>query len=60
MNVRIGVYGKVAWTPKTEPAIMRASLQARIGQVKLNGSQKPQSLKDHQELNWPGAWELAF
>ena len=31
----------VTWTPETEPALMRASLPARIGQEKPHESQTP-------------------
>ena len=33
--------GTVTWTPETEPALMRASLPARIGQEKPHESQTP-------------------
>ena len=32
----------VTWPPKTEPALMRASLPARLGQEKLHETQTPQ------------------
>ena len=32
----------VTWTPKTDPALMRASLSARLGQEKPHETQTPQ------------------
>ena len=40
----------VTWTPKTEPALMRASLTARIGQEKPHESQTPQPRADHSQV----------
>ena len=44
LKLRLGVYVHlpVTWTPKTEPALMRASLPARLGQEKLHETQTPQ------------------
>ena len=39
----------VTWTPKTEPALMRASLPARIGQEKPTETQTPQPRADHPQ-----------
>ena len=41
--------GVVMWTPETGPALMRASLPARIGQEKLHESQTPQPRADHPQ-----------
>ena len=38
---------QVTWTPKTEPALMRASLPARLGQEKPHETQTPQPRADH-------------
>lgn len=40
----------LTWTPETEPALMRASLPARIGQEKLHESQTPQPRADHSQV----------
>ena len=32
----------LTWTPKTDPALMRASLSARLGQEKPHETQTPQ------------------
>jgi hypothetical protein len=40
----------VTWTPETEPALMRASLPARIGQEKPHESQTPQPRADHPQV----------
>jgi hypothetical protein len=37
----------LTWTPKTEPALMRASLPARLGQEKPHETQTPQPRADH-------------
>ena len=41
---------QVTWTPETEPALMRASLPARIGQEKPHESQTPQPRADHPQV----------
>ena len=41
---------QVTWTPETEPAVMRASLPARIGQEKPHESQTPQPRADHPQV----------
>jgi len=40
---------KVTWTPKTEPALMRASLSARLGQEKPHETQTPQPRAGHPQ-----------
>jgi hypothetical protein len=40
----------LTWTPETEPALMRASLPARIGQEKPHESQTPQPRADHPQV----------
>ena len=47
--------GPVTWTPETEPALMRASLQARIGQEKPHETQTPQPRADHSQTAHRGA-----
>ena len=42
-------WGGVTWTPETDPALMRASLPARIGQEKLHESHTPQPRADHSQ-----------
>ena len=37
----------LTWTPKTDPALMRASLSARLGQEKPHETQTPQPRADH-------------
>ena len=39
----------VTWTPKTEPALMRASLSARLGQEKPHETQAPQPRAGHPQ-----------
>ena len=39
----------VTWTPKTDPALMRASLSARLGQEKPHETQTPQPRADHPQ-----------
>ena len=39
----------VTWTPKTEPALMRASLPARLGQEKPHETQAPHPRTDHPQ-----------
>ena len=38
------------WTPETKPALMRASLPARIGQEKPHESQTPQPSADYPQV----------
>jgi len=40
---------QVTWTPKTAPALMRASLSARLGQEKPHETQTPQLRADHPQ-----------
>ena len=40
----------LTWTPETEPAVMRASLPARIDQEKPHESQTPQPRADHPQV----------
>jgi fumarate hydratase class II len=40
---------KVTWTPETEPALMRASLPARLGQEKPHETQAPHPRTDHPQ-----------
>ena len=40
----------LTWTPETEPALMRASQPARIGQEKPHESQTPQPRADHPQV----------
>jgi hypothetical protein len=39
----------LTWTPKTEPALMRASLSARLGQEKPHETQTPQPRAGHPQ-----------
>ena len=39
----------LTWTPKTELAVIRASLPASLGQEKLHEMQKPQPRADHPQ-----------
>ena len=51
LTVRLAcIDAPVTWTLKTEPALMRASLPARIGQEKLHESQTPQPRADHPQV----------
>ena len=40
---------QLTWTPKTDPALMRASLSARLGQEKPHETQTPQPRADHPQ-----------
>ena len=39
----------VTWTPKTEPVLMRASQEARLGQEKPHEAQAPHTRTDHPQ-----------
>ena len=43
---------RLTWTPKTEPALIRASLSARLGQEKPHDTQAPHPRAD-QPQPWP-------
>ena len=45
----LGELEELTWTPETEPAPVRASLPARIGQEKPHESQTPQPRADHPQ-----------
>ena len=46
----LALEAEVTWTPETEPALMRASLPARIGLEKPHESQPPQPRADHPQV----------
>ena len=45
----IDTINEVAWTPKTEPVVMRASQEARLAQEKPHEVQAPHTRTDHPQ-----------